>query len=188
MPFSQKPENAETEELFQQLVREYYPSIQRYFQYWRCTPEESQDLTQETFLNAFRGLPSFRREAKPGTWLVEVAKHVLYNSLRHKSAQRRHGQEVALDDSESGAEAEASGRGETDDILEELLRKEQGALLIREICKLPPQMQRCMLLRAQGFEYQGIATAMGISIQTVRSQLHEGKKRLKISLEVQLSD
>src|SRR4051794_38419814 len=106
MGFSQGFNNSKVDELFHQLVRDYYSSIERYFQYRRCSAEDSQDLVQETFLNAFRGISSFREEAKPGTWLVEVAKHVWHNALRHKSALRRTGLEVSLDDRESGAEEE----------------------------------------------------------------------------------
>jgi RNA polymerase sigma-70 factor (ECF subfamily) len=177
--YSNMHKTSDKEEAFMSLVRDHYSSIERYFQLWRCSPEESKDLTQETFLHAFHGLSSFRGEAKLGTWLVEIARNVLRNALRHKSAGRRRGQELSLDDTGSGAEEEVLTRGEAGDILEDLLQKEQRYLLAREIYKLPPQMRRCMLHRVQGLEYHEIATAMGISIQTVRSQLHLGKQRLK---------
>src|SRR5215471_18988388 len=57
--------------------------------------ETAEELTQETFVRAYRGLKSLRDDAKLSTWLFGIAKNVARESLR---AHIRHRQHVDLDD------------------------------------------------------------------------------------------
>ena len=50
---------------------------------------EADDLTQETFLRAFRGLPTFRGEASGRTWLLAIARRVCADAIRIRRRQRR---------------------------------------------------------------------------------------------------
>ncbi|MEM7354309.1 MAG: sigma-70 family RNA polymerase sigma factor, partial [Acidobacteriota bacterium] len=60
--------------------------------------EQSQDLTQETFLRVFEALPAFRGESRFETWLLRIARNLLAQELRSRRVAKRRGQEVSLDD------------------------------------------------------------------------------------------
>ena len=64
---------AKTPEAFDKLYREHVDLVYRYA-YRLCGDMESaNDLVQETFLNAFRGMNAFRGEAQVSTWLYTIA-------------------------------------------------------------------------------------------------------------------
>ena len=180
----------DVEESFQWLVQEYYGTVLNFFRYRHFSPEESHDLAQETFLNVFRGIQGFRSDASLHTWIVNVATNVWRNELRRRSTVKRLAQEVSLGEPSPGVEEEVSLKVGSDDLLADLLKRERRRLLLRKLDELPPQMRRCVLLRVlQDLKYQEIADVLGISIQTVKSHLHQARQRLKESLEeVELHD
>jgi RNA polymerase sigma-70 factor, ECF subfamily len=179
----------DVEESSRLLYQEYFSVIEQFFRLRRCTPQESEDLAQETFINAFRGIREFRRDSSLKTWLLRVALNIWRNELRRRFTAKRAAQEVPLEDPESGKE-EVSLRVEADELLNELLREERRQFIVRELRKLPPQMRRCMLLRVlQDLKYREIASILRISIDTVKSQLFQARQRLKETLaEVELHD
>lgn len=173
----------DVEESFRRLVQEYGAAIEQFFRLRRFSPEEAEDLTQDTFINVYRGIHTFRHDASPKTWLLGVAKHVWHNELRRRSAVKRAAREVPLEDPESGEE-QSSLLIEADELINALLREERRHLIVQKLRKLPPQMRRCMLLRVlQDLKYEEIASVLRISIQTVRSHLFQARQRLKEMLE-----
>lgn len=171
------------EESFRRLFHEYYSVVEHFFRFRRCSSQESEDLAQETFLNAFRGIHTFRSDASLKTWLLGVALNVWRNELRRRSSIKRAAREVPLEDPESG-EDEISSQVESDELINALLREERRRFIVQELRKLPPQMRRCMFLRVlQDLKYHEIAAVLRISIQTVKSHLFQARQRLKETLE-----
>ena len=180
-------------EAWTNLFRSYYSYIFRFFQNRGFSAAESEDLAQETFVNAFRGLHTFRGDASFGTWLVRVATNVWRNELRRRSTVKRFAVEVPLQrtvDKEAGeeetpVEADAKEASPLDTVIE----SERRQILLEAFESLPSQMRRCIYLRVtQDLKYQEVADAMQLSIQTVRSQLHQARQRLKEKLEPYFSD
>jgi RNA polymerase sigma-70 factor (ECF subfamily) len=173
----------DVEESSRSLYQEYFTVVEQFFRLRRCSPQESEDLAQETFINAFRGIHEFRGDSSLKTWLLRVALNVWRNDLRRRFTAKRAAQEVPLEDPESGEEKGSPGL-EADELMNELLRKERRRFIVQELRKLPPQMRRCMLLRVlQDLKYREIAVILRISIDTVKSQLFQARQRLKETLE-----
>jgi RNA polymerase sigma-70 factor (ECF subfamily) len=59
----------EREETFRLIFDRYYRSVYRFFEKRGFSTEECQDLTQETFLRVYKGMATFRGEARFETWL-----------------------------------------------------------------------------------------------------------------------
>ncbi len=176
------------EESFRTLFDRFYWPLFRFFEHRNFSPEESQDLIQETFLRVFRGIESFRGDARWEHWLFRIAANTAVKELRRRLAAKRAGRLVPLEGEEVGdSPAEAAGgspRGAEAPVpLRQLLSKEMTERLSRAIDGLPPQMRRCVRLRVlQDLDYDEIAESLQISPSTVKVQLFKARKRLQLEL------
>ncbi len=180
------------EQDFEFLYSRYYRYLYSFFLVRGCSPEECQDLIQETFLKAYRGSRKFRGEASVRTWLLKIAGHTFQNFIRSRSALKRNAKVVSLQDlQKSPSPPSEVGFGGRDPFgpLERMLGAERKNLLEDALQDLPPRMRTCLQLRIhEDLKYREIATLMQISIQTVKSQLSQAKKRLKESLSKHFED
>ncbi|MES1241745.1 MAG: sigma-70 family RNA polymerase sigma factor [Acidobacteriota bacterium] len=170
------------EEGFRALFDRFYRPLFRFFGNRGFSPEECQDLIQETFLRVYLGIDAFRGEARWEHWLFRIAANTALKAVRHRSAAKRAGPSVPLEgkDVEDSLPA-ATGRNPAP--LRELLGKEMQERLGRAIEGLPPQMRRCVRLRVlQELDYDEIAEILQISPSTVKVQLFKARKRLQTEL------
>ncbi len=165
------------EDEFEQLCRRFRRSIHGFFIQRGFSPEESQELTQETFLRVYKGWTGFRRTASVKTWLFSIARNVYRNAVRDQTADKRDGQEVPID---RLAAEDLPRQAAADGPLDRLLNAERMAVLNQAIEELPVRMRCCVVLRLdQALSYPQIATVMRISVQTVKSQLSQARSRLR---------
>jgi len=176
---------------FRHVFERYHRPLWRFFARRGCSPEECDDLTQETFLRVYTGMDGFRREARFETWLYRIAINSYRKSRRYGAAQMRNAHEVSLDGPEQGphVEAEAANgllptvQGQIAGPLERVLEDERRRALATAVTALPDQMRRCVLLRIyQDLPYKEIAAVMRVSIETVKAHLFQARKRLKDEL------
>lgn len=186
-----------TEENFQQLVQRFRPRLQRFFLRQGLKPEASQDLTQETFLRIYSSIGAFRREARFESWLFSIATNVFRQHLRRRSAAKRSGQEMALDEMEAPAsprEPPAAGwptglTGHRRDPESALLDGERTRSLLAAVQALPQRMRQCLILRSfQELSYEEIAVTLRLSPETVRSHLFQARRRLRNELGRESND
>src|SRR5216684_6060374 len=69
------------------FIQEHYPGVYRYLLYLTRSPEAAEDLTQETFLQAWRRLDTFEGRSALRTWLHRIAHREFLQALR---SQRPH--------------------------------------------------------------------------------------------------
>jgi RNA polymerase sigma-70 factor, ECF subfamily len=137
-------------------------------------PAEAEDLTQQTFLQVFRKIGTFRGESGFSTWLHKVTVNIVLMHLR-----RRKRTEVPLEDlNHPGSDNEAPREfGFSDTSM-------SGAIdrlnLMRAIRKLPFGYKRFFLLYdVIGYEHKEIAGRLRCSTGCSKSQLHKARKRLR---------
>jgi RNA polymerase sigma-70 factor (ECF subfamily) len=129
-------------------------------------PDVAEDLTQEVFIRAWEKLATFRGEARFGTWLHRLAvNHIL---SRRETWARRESRRV-------GAE------GVLDRVVTPLQRNPGLALDFEgAIGRLPEGARQVFVLYdVEGYGHEEIATAMGISVGTSKSQLHRARMLLR---------
>ena len=185
---------ASQHQLFGKLYRQHYNSVYRAFRRKGYRYDEIPDLVQQTFLRAYRGFASFREESSFLTWILAIARTVAINRRRSQHAKIRNLPEVAIDGFEDGGEAILSAASQSDmppTPEEKALSKERERQALENsrrlraaMEELPPQMRQCILLFIyQGRKYREISDLLGVSINTVKSQISQAKKRLKTLLE-----
>ena len=115
--------------------------------------------------------------------MTTVAQNVLRNHWRSINARKRQGMEVPAEElAGQGGEEPAAASPEREpvhDPLEEVLRLERQVRVAKALAQLPAKMRNVAVLRyRQGLGYEEIASVLRVSVSTVKSQLHEAKKRL----------
>jgi RNA polymerase sigma-70 factor, ECF subfamily len=142
------------------FVREYYPSIYRHLLSLTGRPERAEDLTQETFFQAWRHLDGFEGRAPLRHWLHRIAHREFARSLRSQQAQ------VSLE--ELGDLPAPRGEAWTDTVeLRELLEK------------LPPAQREAVALHyLEGYPCEEIAEIVGAPVGTVKYRLSAARAHL----------
>jgi RNA polymerase sigma-70 factor (ECF subfamily) len=139
---------------------------------------EAQDVAQEAFLRAHRGLAEFRGDAKLSTWLYAITSRLCLNHF--SSGERRlarHGEETLLRLSDEHGGPDAA-----------LERSELETALGRAIAELPEERRIVVVLRdLEGLAYEEIAQVLDLELGTVRSRLHRNRADLKDKMERFLS-
>lgn len=170
------------DESSRKLFQLHYRKVIGFFRRRGFSMEDSRDLTQDVFARVFNAIDTFRRESRFERWLFEIALNVYRNKLRSLGAEKREGVEVPIDVSlnEEGIPgARVEPVSEETSALDSMVERERRAKLVAALKELPPQMRACCELRyIQGLKYHEIATAMKISIETVKAHLHQARKRL----------
>jgi RNA polymerase sigma-70 factor, ECF subfamily len=153
-----------------QLIRDHYPGVYRYLLCLTGSPDAAEDLTQETFMQAWIHLASFEGRAALRTWLHRIAHREFLQALRR---QRRSAAEQVLTPLEAAAEVSAGRAVELTETVE--LRAILG--------KLPHEEREIVVLRyLEGYQHEEIAHILGIPVRRVRHRLSEARGRLQQEL------
>ena len=172
---------------FNRLVEERHGDI--YALLYRLTedPEEARDLTQETFLQAFRHLASFRGDADLRTWLYRIAVNQARNRWRWWKRRRRD-RTVSLDAPVSEEiDSPLSGGLAGDEALDperQALARERELALHTALKSLSRPYREVIVLRdIEGLSYEEVAATLDLNVGTVKSRLNRGRTELRRRLE-----
>ncbi len=138
--------------------------------------EAANDLVQETFLNAYRGVKKFRGDAQITTWLYTIASRAcLRMRRRRKGAPER---ELSLDEFIPTSEGEFRLQIPVDGLSPEeaLQNKELRQALDAAIDELPKKYKMVLVLRdMEGLSAKEIGIIMGLNERAVKSRLHRAR-------------
>ena len=172
-------QTGEREESFRRLFDLYHRPLGRFFARKGLPPELCRDLTQETFLGIYRGLETYRPEARFETWLYRVATTTYLKHLRSRSTAKRAGEEVAAETLEEAGEPLAAAGLQ----LDRMLADEKRRAIRRAVGSLPEKMRRCLELKVYGgLRCREIAATLEVSINTVKAQLFQARGKLRHEL------
>ncbi len=126
-------------------------------------PDDARDAMQETFVQVFRSLPSFRGQSALSTWVYRIAVNKCYEFARKRP--RREAAEAL----EWFREAAAPDR---DYVMEQRVRE--------TILRLKPDQRAVVVLfHFQGLSYTEIAETLACSLDLVRTRLHRARKAFR---------
>ncbi len=140
--------------------------------------DTAEDLVQETFLQAFRYLPTFRGTSRFSTWLYRIATNNAFMRMRRAKTRVV---EVSVERSDNELEEEHANNNRPLELVPErpscLIERIQ---LERAIAALPPGYKSVYILREiEGYEYTEIAELLGCSVGNVKSQMHKARTKLR---------
>ena len=134
---------------------------------------DAEDLAQETFIRAFRGLGRFRGDSSFKNWLYRIASNAA-RTLHGSRLRRAPVWEARVESDEVGERHLAAG----DDSVERQAIRRQA--IDRALAALPVDLRTAVVLHdVEGLEYHEIAEAMDIPIGTVMSRIFRARRRLR---------
>jgi len=166
---------------FDALVRKYQHKIAKLVARYVNDPTEVMDVTQETFIKAYRALAKFRGESAFYTWLYRTAVNTAKNYL---VAQGRRPPNTDIDADEAAQFEGETGLRESDSPERMALRDEIEAAIYEAIEELPEDLRSAITLRElEGLSYEEIAQAMACPIGTVRSRIFRAREAIDRKLK-----
>ena len=173
-------------ENFEALVREHQGMVFRTLTRMTGAGAHVEDLAQEAFLRLYRALPEFRGDATVSTYLYRIVVNLSQDEWKRRRKERTHlATEPAFAEDESSGEwlenfAGDDLAGEHARTPEQLLSDADVERAVDEELLALPEIERAVLVlyHQEECSYEGIAVALGLPINTVRTHLHRGRKRL----------
>ena len=164
---------------FEAIVNRYSRLIYNIALRSASSPEDAADITQETFLKAWRSLSSFRGDCALSTWLCRIA---LNCSCDHARSARRH-YSLSLTMEEDGQELDIPETDVRSIPEEEITRQAEIEAVRKAIDSLPEDQRRIVTMRdITGLSYAEIADTLGLEMGTVKSRLNRARAAIKNSL------
>ena len=166
---------------FEQLILLYQDRVFSHCVNLTGNYEDGQDLAQEVFIQAFKGISSFRGQADFGTWLHRITVNCWINSKRSKKVIA-----LSLDEPWSNESGELSREiaATEESPLAKLEREEFKSLVQQALQSLAPEFGSVLTLREmEGLSYQEIADLTQCSIGTVKSRISRARRDLKKEIE-----
>ncbi|MCL5124860.1 MAG: sigma-70 family RNA polymerase sigma factor [Deltaproteobacteria bacterium] len=165
---------------FERLVDKYHGKIYRHLRKMVSDASVAEDLLQDTFLSAYRGLQGFNRASSFSTWLFRIATNAALMYLRRERPET-----VEYDDRIMSELADVLTPSPefVSTPLEILLSMEGKAKIEQAIEQLPVIYRSVVILRdVEGFSLEEVATIVGASIPAVKSRLHRARNIVRESL------
>jgi RNA polymerase sigma factor (sigma-70 family) len=164
---------------FEVLVSEHQQMVFRTLVRLLGTREGMDDLAQDVFLRLYRALPGFRGDAQISTYLYRIVVNVAQDAKRRRGlAERR---SVSLTEEAEAWEERLAHPAR--DAEQQLQARELGDAVERALGELRPTERAVLVLYHQEERsYEEIAVALQLPVNTVRTHLHRGRKRLRAML------
>ncbi len=165
---------------FEELVEKYQGRIYRHLRKIVHESHQAEDLLQETFLSAFKGLSSFSGASSFSTWLFRIATNAALMFLRkHNYEQVEYDDEIV----NRSHEMMTASPEFISTPLEALLSMEGKRVLEQAIDDLPVIYRTVMILKdIEGFSLEETSDVLGISIPAVKSRLHRARNIVREAL------
>ncbi len=168
---------------FDLLVVKYQRKLARLLSQFIRDAAEVEDVTQETFIKAYRSLSSFRGDSAFYTWLyrigINAAKNFLVAQKRRASTTTNEFDIEAAENFEEGSQLRELSTPEN-----ELMSKQIAQTVHQALQALPEELRSAITLREiEGLSYEEIASIMSCPTGTVRSRIFRAREAIADKLQ-----
>ena len=159
---------------FDGVVSAHHEEIYRYLRRAIGPTGEAEDLSQETFLRAYRAYGSLPKDANVRAWLFSIATNLAKNHFRSETRRRR-----------AYGEVEAAMREKANDAQDAaLVSREIGALVEGIVGRLPLKQRLAFVQRKiHGLDYEAIGRSLGCSAESARAHVFQALRKIRQGLD-----
>jgi RNA polymerase sigma-70 factor (ECF subfamily) len=163
------------ERAFGELVSRYESKVYSLALRMVRNPEDAEDVLQDTFLRAYRGIKSFQGASTFSTWIYRITANSALMRLRKKQLPT-----VSIEDQD-----ERETPGPAEQLMTQELQQEMDAA----IESLPPEFQQVFILRdVEERSNAEVAEILDLSVAAVKSRLHRARLKVRNRLAGYFSD
>jgi RNA polymerase sigma-70 factor (ECF subfamily) len=173
---------AGSDSAFDYLVTYYHSSVFNLVYGILSDRADAADVTQEVFLQVFRGIRGFRGGSSLKTWLYRIS---VRQALNHRRwCWRHHRMQTSIDTQDSEHNAVLELKDEEATPYEQCAAHETQITVRRALASVPPVFRSAVILRdLEGLSYEEIAEVLEVSVGTVKSRIMRGRRMLKEILD-----
>jgi RNA polymerase sigma-70 factor, ECF subfamily len=166
------------ESAFAQLVTEHSARVYGALRRFGLNPQEADEVAQEVFLRAWRGLPRFEERSQFSTWLYRIA----FNEAQRRFTRRPPATASSQPGDEDAIAALPAAIGTSPP--DRTLDWEFEQMLDRALAELPADLRAAVVLRdLEGLSTKEAAAVAGVRQAAFKSRLHRGRMQLRALLE-----
>jgi RNA polymerase sigma-70 factor, ECF subfamily len=148
---------------FEMLVRRYQAPVYRIALRLLGSSADADDVTQDTFLRAWRSLARFRGDSTFATWLYRIATRRCFDLLAAPRTE-------ILDEDYLGPSVDPASTIE---------QRERLRAITQQIQALPPDQRAALVLREfEGLPYEQIANVLETTVPAVKGRIHRARLAL----------
>jgi RNA polymerase sigma-70 factor (ECF subfamily) len=147
---------------FTKIYNQYKDKVYRICLGYTNNEDEAKDILQETFINVWQNLDSFRNEANIGTWIYRIASNKCLRSLENKKRQQKLNHSIVQEQDSQPKNFQG-----------------QKIEFLRKIIRQLPELERIIItLAMEDVKQEEIAEIVGLSHANVRVKTHRIKQKL----------
>ena len=171
----------ETDFYFRCLYERYFSRTRLFFVRKKLSPDDALELTQEVFFSVYQSIESLRQGSDFEAWLYRIALNAFRNHLEKGKAGKRAAVMVELDSDGSGEENLLEKiAADVMSPLEGLIETERERYFRRALDELPEQMRKVFYFKiVREMTSAEISSALGISVNTVKSHVFQARLKLQ---------
>ncbi len=165
---------------FEALVVKYQRRIARHVARYVRRASDVEDVVQDTFIRAYRGLGSFRGDSAFYSWLYRIATNVALSAVKRDPAP------VLLGDDAPDERADAfePGVSDNEDPERRMIASQIADAVQAALARLQPDLaQPLMLFEVEGKSYAQIAQMLAVPVGTVRTRIYRAREFIAKRLE-----
>lgn len=152
---------------FEYLFNRYRDAIRRLFLQRATSPDDTDDLLQETFIKVYANLHRYSTEYTFGQWLYTIARNT------HIDFERKRQEDISIDSKFSAPASNAPSPEES------LINTQQRSQIERYIELLPQSYRQLFILRfIDDLSYEEIAERLDMPMGTVKTRIHRARERM----------
>lgn len=168
---------------FEQLVEKHRQPVHNFIQRTIQDSTETEDLAQQTFVQAWKAAARYRPTARFSTWLFTIARNLCLNEIRRRSRHPAESIDAPLE-TDHGAVGRDYEDRRGPGVEEQVLIGELTLRIDEALSDLPESQRTAILLfREQDLAYEDIAAVLGVSVSATKSLIHRGRETLKARLK-----
>jgi RNA polymerase sigma factor (sigma-70 family) len=164
--------------LYEILIRRYNASLYKVGRAYRYNHQDTEDLMQDTYINAFYNLSKFEHRATFKTWITRI----MLNACHRRNAKMSFKNEIASE--HSSDEKEIPMFQQSVDAEKKVMNKELGHVLETALHQIPEEYRLVFTLRElNGLSVAETTEVLNITESNVKVRLNRAKKMLRSNIE-----
>jgi RNA polymerase sigma-70 factor, ECF subfamily len=170
-------------EAFGHLVERYKGRVRALVFHLVRRRDEADDIAQEIFIKAFKGIRSYNFQSSFGTWLMRIAANHCYDYLRHERKERVNYFWQMTEETSRAVEQRAVDAEENGPVVEDRLSARD--LVNKLLARAPAQDRLILVLKElEDRSIEEIAQMLNLRVNTVKVRLHRARKRMLEDLKL----